>query len=87
MPASIELISQNVDRPLLHARCEPSCGNFFSAVWDANHTPGDNVAAFITAANSQGWAISLLGNMCPVHLAKAREQEARIVMPGGKLIN
>jgi hypothetical protein len=87
MPASIEILTENVDRPLLHARCNSTCGNFFTTAYDATFTPIENVRAFLAAADGAGWVISLLGNNCAAHAKAARDAQSRIVLPGNGLTN
>ena len=84
---SVELLTECVgDGPLLHARCSTTCASHMTVAWDVSLSPAENLTAFLALAKTNGWVIGLLGNMCAVHHARAREAEPRL-QPGNERIN
>jgi hypothetical protein len=84
---SVEIITECIDKPILHARCEPACAKFFALSYDVALTAEQNILAFLAAAKEQGWSIGLLGNLCTFHLAQALERQKRMAEQTSGLVN
>jgi len=84
--ASVQVITELVPSPLLRACCGHNCGNYVQMPCPL---PSDqplevSLRVFLEKARLEGWAIGLLGNICPAHVRKAQEQLPRIT-PASKL--
>lgn len=83
--ASVELVTEFVEKPLLLARCSRACPLVYTRDTDATADLNQNLQTFLKTAGEEGWSISLLGNLCPNHLAQLREvmqaQQSRIIAP------
>lgn len=76
--ASIDIITDFVPQPIMRACCGMNCVDFIQAPFDPAAPQQESLQRFLTQAEFLGWKIGLFGNLCPRHLAKAREQQSLI---------
>jgi hypothetical protein len=87
--ASIELLTEFVPTPTLHAACSHDCGNFVRmACPPTDIMPLEaSLQNFLMQVRNAGWNIGLMGNACPAHVKKMQDAQPRVIAPSnGNLI-
>jgi len=86
--ASIDVITELTSNgaPMLRACCGHACGNFVQMPLAPGQPLEEAMKVFLEKTRLEGWAVGLLGNTCPPHIQKMRDQQPRIHRPGGATI-
>jgi hypothetical protein len=74
------IITQFIPSPRLFLLCDnQNCGASADAPLNRTVDPSQAQSDFLTDAQSAGWSVALLGQLCPRHTEQARQQMAAAV--------
>ena len=71
------IITQFVPQPRLFLLCDnQNCGASADAPLNRTVDPSQAQSDFLTDAQSAGWSVAMLGQLCPRHTEQAKQQMA-----------